>query len=401
MEQNNLNIYAIIPARGGSKGVPRKNIKLYRQKPLIYWTIQQAKNSKFISRTYISTEDVEIQRIAIECGALSPFLRPDEISQDLSVDYEFMDHFVDWCRQNLSLQEQPDLLVQLRPTSPNRTTEIIDDCIQKFLLVYDDYDCIRSISPSTKTPYKMYTFDEDSCAIKPLFSYLPNINEPYNSPRQLLPATYSHNGYVDVIKVSTITDKESVTGDKIYPYFMSNKDLDDIDTEEDWIISERKFIYKDIRHKAKNIILLVIDNDGVLNDGRFNSKAQSSYHIRDINGIKNLIDNEILVAIILSKYTDIPDIDNVDKYYTVDEDKLAIIERIRHKYNLNWEQIAYVGDDVDDIPCIRLCGLSACPKDSNSEVIQICSFISNFNGGNGCIRDICDIILNSSVDVDE
>jgi len=225
------DIVAIIPARGGSVGIPRKNILPYFDKPLIYWSIQQALRSKYIHRVYVTTDDEDIQKIAIECGALAPFLRPKEISGNFAVDFEFMEHFLVWSKENN--EKIPDLLVQLRPTSPNRTTENIDDCISKFLPVINYFDCIRSVSLTSKTPYKTYTIDEYSNELVPLFRSLPNIKEPINSPRQILPTTYIHNGYIDVIKSTTILQKQSITGDRIYPYVMDSKDLDDIDTPDD------------------------------------------------------------------------------------------------------------------------------------------------------------------------
>ena len=232
-------IYFIIPARGGSKGIPRKNIKLFKNKPLIEWSIIQSKTSKYYnekSKVYVSTDDKEIQNVALNCGAECPFLRPLEISQDLSTDYEFMNHFINYLKENN--QVIPDLIVQMRPTYPTRKVEIIDDIIKLFIDNFENYDSIRTVIENDKTPYKMYNIKNNE--LIPLFREVDNIIEPYNQCRQILPKTYLHNSYIDIVKTTTLINKNSITGDKIFPYIMNKKEIDDIDTLDDWNNAEKK-----------------------------------------------------------------------------------------------------------------------------------------------------------------
>ncbi len=231
-----MKIYFIIPARGGSKGIPNKNIKLFGNKPLIQWSIEQSKLSKYFSRVYVSTDNIDIQNIALKCGAESPFLRPSNISQDLSTDFEFMEHFINYLIENNELL--PDIIVQMRPTYPTRKVEIIDDIITTFINNYDNYDSIRTVIENDKTPYKMYNIINNE--LVPLFFEINNIKEPYNQCRQILPKTYLHNGYLDVIKVKSFIEKKSITGDKIIPYIMKKDEVDDIDTIEEWLKAEKK-----------------------------------------------------------------------------------------------------------------------------------------------------------------
>jgi len=231
-------IYFLIPARGGSKGIIKKNIKLFANKPLIAWSIEQSIKSKFCDRVFVTTDDEDIKKISLEYGAECPFLRPSEISQDLSTDYEFMDHFIAYLiKEKIKI---PDMIVQMRPTYPTRKIEIIDDIIYKFINNYDNYDSIRTIIENDRTPYKMYNINENK--LVPLFQEIDGVKEPYNCPRQILPKTYLHNGYLDVIKPSIILDKKSISGDKILPYIMNKEEIDDIDTIEEWINAEKKYI---------------------------------------------------------------------------------------------------------------------------------------------------------------
>lgn len=236
-----MKILCLIPARSGSKGIKDKNIKLFKNKPLLAWSIEQALNSSFVKhmRIIVSTDSLLYGKIAINYGAEVPFLRPKEISQDLSTDKEFIIYTIERLKKEVGYE--PDLILQLRPTYPLRKIKIIDDCIQKFIDNYNKYDSLRTIVPFNKSPYKMYTLENNN--LKPLFkNTIINNNifsEPYNECRQNLPKTYLHNGYVDIIK-TIILKNNIISGDKIYGYLMSEDETNDIDYLEDWNICENK-----------------------------------------------------------------------------------------------------------------------------------------------------------------
>jgi CMP-N,N'-diacetyllegionaminic acid synthase len=230
-----MKVTAIIPARGGSKGIPGKNIKLLNNKPLIAYSIEQAYNSKYINEIIVTTDDEKIAEVAKEYGAKIPYLRPKEISGDLATDYEFIKYHLEWCKQNN--KDLPDLIVQLRPTYPLRKVEILDECIEimmNSIQAMPYYDSLRTIIPNEKTPYKMYTLSDNKNFLLPLFDEVNDIKEPYNQPRQILPKTYLHNGYIDIIKVKSFIELDSITGNKIFPYILPKEEIFDIDTMEDW-----------------------------------------------------------------------------------------------------------------------------------------------------------------------
>jgi CMP-N,N'-diacetyllegionaminic acid synthase len=235
-----MKIIAIIPARSGSKGIPNKNIKLYKGKPLLAHSILQALQSKYITEVYVSTDSQEYKEIALEYGALVPFLRPPQFSEDLSPDIDLFNHFLVHYQENNNTT-YPDIIVQLRPTYPNRTVELIDNCIEIFINNYDNYDSLRTVIPLNKSPYKMYYIDEKNMLIPYLLKY-KDIVEPYNQARQLLPQTYLHNGCIDIIKTDTIITKNLLSGNNIFPFIMDENENNDIDTEEDLINSEKKNI---------------------------------------------------------------------------------------------------------------------------------------------------------------
>ena len=224
-----IRVLCIIPARSGSKGLPHKNIKDYRGKPLLAWSIEQAQLCRYDMKIVVSTDSKEYADIAMKYGAEVPFLRPPEISGDLSTDYECMKHSVEWLKQNQ--QYYPDIVLQLRPTSPLRKVEDINNAIGLFLENRENYDSLRSVVEFEKSPYKMYTLTENT--LVPLFKKVDDIDEPYNQCRQILPKCYLHNGYIDIFNTS-ILENATISGERIYPYLMNKEDTLDIDEAKDW-----------------------------------------------------------------------------------------------------------------------------------------------------------------------
>ena len=238
-----VNILCLIPARSGSKGIKNKNIRDICGAPLIAWTIKQALKSKYTTkksmRIIVSTDSEEYKKIAIKYDAEVPFLRPKNISEDLSTDYEFIKHAVDWLKENETYN--PDIILQLRPTQPCRDVKLIDECLDLFLKNINEYDSLRTVIPFKKSPYKMYYINKENNnhELIPLFNKVNNIIEPFNQPRQILPQCYLHNGYIDIIKTSII-ENETISGNKILPYIMKNDNIIDIDNESDWKDAEKK-----------------------------------------------------------------------------------------------------------------------------------------------------------------
>lgn len=138
-----MKTYAIIPARGGSKGVPGKNVRPIAGKPLIAWSIEQALNSKGIDKVFVSTDSPEIAEVAKSYGALVPFLRPAEISGDTASTESAVLHWLDWLSD---MEDKPDLIVLIQATSPIRRRGAFDDAIEQF--VQHEFDSALGVCPS-------------------------------------------------------------------------------------------------------------------------------------------------------------------------------------------------------------------------------------------------------------
>ena len=217
-------LLAIIPARGGSKGVPRKNIRLLAGKPLIAWTIDEAKKSKYIDRLILSSEDEEIINVARKYGCEVPFRRPTELAQDDTSGIEPVIHALN------TLKENYDYVVLLQPTSPLRTVKDIDGCIEK---------CLRSGAPSCvsvceaeHSPYWMYTLDKDE-----KMNRLIEVENIYVC-RQDLPKVYSLNGAIYVSRSEYIVTEKAFITDGTTGYEMSRGRSLDIDNVYDLKLAE-------------------------------------------------------------------------------------------------------------------------------------------------------------------
>lgn len=233
---------AIIPARGGSKGIPRKNIINISGFPLIAYTIVAAKLSKFIDRVVVSTDDNEIAKIALQFGAEIPFLRPKKYATSKSTDLEFVQHALNWFQENEG--NAPDYLVHLRPTTPLRDPVVIDKAI-KIMLEDQQATALRSGYEIRESPYKLLKIEKGF--FKGLFPDDPR-PEYYNLPRQSFPSVYQPNGYVDILKSNYILNSGRLHGDKIIGFI--TKDVGELDKMEDlkmmeYLLHKEEFdIYK-------------------------------------------------------------------------------------------------------------------------------------------------------------
>lgn len=262
-------ITAVIPARGGSKRIIGKNKKNYCGKPLLVHSIEQALDSKYINRVIVSTDDDEIAEIASNASAIV-IKRPADISHDTSTDLQLFQHIMEYEKNNNGGWIETSMFVHLRPTYPNRNVSTIDECIKIMLNNKIRNDSLRSVIPNTsKTPFKMYVVDKNYLA--------PVVEMGHNSrdlPTQLLPQTYIHNGYIDIVWANVIRDQLSMSGSFIHPYIMDENECHDIDIMDDWIRSE--MAYREVYDKeiklgnkivGKNYPCFIIAEAGINHNG--------------------------------------------------------------------------------------------------------------------------------------
>jgi CMP-N-acetylneuraminic acid synthetase len=220
-------IIAIIPARGGSKGVLRKNIKLLAGKPLIAYSIEQAKKSKYVSRVIVSTEDGEIYKIAREWSA-EVIKRPQELAKDNTPTIDAILHVLDSLRKEEKYI--PDVVVLLQPTSPLRTSKDIDDAIKLFI---NCQNCLSLVSVTEFDHSPFWSLKIENSYLSPMFDA-----EYFKMRRQELPKAYKPNGAIFISTPEVLYKYKTFYTPKMVAYIMPQERSVDIDTEFDFLLAE-------------------------------------------------------------------------------------------------------------------------------------------------------------------
>lgn len=225
-----VKILGVIPARGGSKSIPYKNIVDLGGKPLIAYAIAAAKASRFLDAFIVSTDDENIAEVARSYGADIPFLRPKEFAEDTTPDLPVFQHALSWLKENRGWE--PEILVHLRVTTPFKTAADIDGVVSR--MQEGNYDSVRSVHLwQGHSPYKSMLKAEDGMTLKPLL-----VTEYYDRlgidvPRQLLPDIFVINGVVDATRTHFIMEQNKIWGARICGYDVPEERAIDIDGYED------------------------------------------------------------------------------------------------------------------------------------------------------------------------
>ena len=402
------HILAIIPARGGSKGIPRKNIRSFAGYPLIAWSIAAGLQAHTVNRVIVSTDSEEIAAVAREYGAETPFLRPRELAQDRTADLPVFEHALKWLEDIESYK--PDIVIQLRPTSPIRPRDCIDSAV-KTLMEYQNADCVRGVVTAGQNPYKMWRFHGYDKPMKPLLE-VEGIVEPYNAPRQILPPVYWQTGHIDVIRASTITRKHSMTGSAIYPLVIDPHYTIDIDTLADWAKYEAivyqgglEMVTPDNRLRRampKKIELIICDFDGVITDNKVWTDQEGKELVAasrsDSLRIPALRERGIEVMILSSEPNQVVAARakkmGVEAIHNVGlQDKGRVMREVLAQKNIKPENVIYLGNDLNDLPCFEIAGWSVAVADAYPEVIRAADRVLATAGGQGALRELCDLIL--------
>ncbi len=217
-----MNTFALIPARGGSKGIPRKNIKMIAGKPLIVWTIEAALRSSLLNGVVVSTDDLEIAEIARRAGAQVPFMRPAELAQDQTPGLDPVLHALDQLPQF-------DSVLLLQPTSPLRTTDDIDGFLN--LVAQKKASSAVSVTEADTHPYWTYRLNADQTMAR-FLDVAPVAR------RQDLPAVFSLNGAMYFADANWLRDSGSLVSAETLAYVMSKEHSVDLDTPLDWKFTE-------------------------------------------------------------------------------------------------------------------------------------------------------------------
>lgn len=378
-------IVAFIPVRGGSKSIPLKNIKEIAGKPLVYWTIKAAADCPVIDHIYVSTDsdmikskvhEFDIPRVSvIDRGA-------DTASDTASTESAMLE---------FAKRYDFDDIVLIQATSPLLTADDLAQGIKQYR--ENNTDSVLSV-----VEQKRFHWDVDEYGL----AYPTNYDYRKRPRRQEFKGDFVENGaFYITSKVRLLQSKNRISGN-IRAYVMSEDTYFEIDEPSDWIISEKLLENRlKVNCKGKSIKIFLTDCDGCLTDGgmyysengdelkKFNTKDGMGFSLLRDSGIKTGIitgENRVLNAARAKKI-------KVDEIYQDVKDKLSVVKEISEKYGADLSEIAYVGDDINDIECMRAVGFRACPADAVEEVKCQADYIAKRKGGDGAVREIIEKII--------
>lgn len=399
-----IEVLAIIPARGGSKGIPRKNIRQFSGTPLIAYSIEAGAQSDLVTRVIVSTDDQEIAAVARQYGAEVPFMRPKELAQDDTIDYPVFLHALKWLNDHEGYS--PELVVQLRPTSPLRPVGLVDQAILK-MRENPQADSLRGVVSAGENPYKMWHIGSEGHMV-PIIQ-MDGLSEPFNAPRQQLPKAYWQTGHIDVIRPRVILEDGMMSGKNILPLLIDPKYTVDIDTLDDWARAEGKLSDPNLdlvtpgkrsRVWPKKISLVVFDFDGVMTDDRVwvnqDGIESVSANRSDGMGVEMLLRAGVK-GVIISSETNKVVAARAQKiglpYFHGVGDKPRTLNAYLDKIGVSSQETIYVGNDVNDLACFPLVAWAVAVADAHPKVLKQADFILTRRGGHGAVREVCDIIL--------
>jgi N-acylneuraminate cytidylyltransferase len=392
------NIVAIIPARGGSKGIPGKNIIDFCGKPLLAWSILQAKDAETISQVYVSSEDEHILNIAIRYGAI-PIHRPKELATDKAQSEPVLMHALDEIER--STGKVPELVVFLQATSPLREPEDIDGAVRKILETESD------------SLFSMAVL-EDFCVWTRRGSELIGLTfDPFHrGRRQDHPPFYLENGSIYVFRPEILKRCHNRLGGKISMFEMAFWKSYEIDTIEDVDTCTYYFEKKLLPYWKKeegsrgisksNIDLIVYDFDGVMTDNRVivlqNGTEAIVANRADGLGVDRLRELGIPQLIISTETNPVVKARSAKLGLEVigacGDKKIALKNYCEQKgYDLG--RVVYVGNDLNDLEAMRMVGFPIAPSDARKEIKGVAKFLTRAKGGEGVIRELVDMILSN------
>jgi N-acylneuraminate cytidylyltransferase len=230
---SSLRVLAVVPARGGSKGIPRKNLRLLAGKPLVAHAVEVARAAACVTRTVCSTDDPEIADVARAAGAEVPFLRPAELAGDRSEDWPVFMHALGWLEREEGWV--PDVVLNLRPTSPLRRPAHVDAAVR--MLLETGADSVKSVCLARQHPHKMWRLAPDGC-MQPFVQTLFRLERGPDVPRAELEDVYWQNGIVDATGRAVILEQGVMIGRRVAGLVTDPSESIDIDTPLDLMLAE-------------------------------------------------------------------------------------------------------------------------------------------------------------------
>lgn len=383
-----MNILALIPARGGSKGIPRKNIQPLAGKPLLAYTIEHARQTPAITRIVVSTDDAEIAAVAEQYGA-EVIWRPAEISGDDASSESALLHALDHLRDTEGYE--PDLVVFLQATSPLRQPDDIQKAIEA--LQREQADSLFSACPVHGFVWRRE--GEKLSSLSYDYRHRPRRQEV--SGEDLI-----ENGSIYIFKPTVLRQYGNRLGGKIAVYQMHPLDSFQVDEPDDLRLIEQLLPLRcpKPRPDLTAIRLLALDFDGVMTDNRalVDEEGREAVWVNrsDGWGIARLKEAGVEVVVLSSETSPVVTARcqklGITAIQGVNE-KRAVLETLAAQRGLSAAEVAYVGNDLNDLDCLRWAGMPIAVADGAPEVKAVACWVTSRPGGAGAVREIADALL--------
>lgn len=398
---NEPQVLAVVLARGGSQGIPRKNLQTLAGHPLVAWSIASARAARSVTRVIASTDDEEIAEVCRRYGAEVPFMRPPAIAAADTPDLPVFQHALAWLDEHE--RYRPEIVVQLRPTSPLRPRGLIDRAVST-LRADDQTDSVRGVTPAGQNPFKMWRPDA-SGHLSPLMQ--GEFAEPYNMPRQQLPPVFWQTGHIDAIWSRTIREQSSLTGRRVRPVTIEPKYCVDIDTPRDLLLASWVLSRGDVdvdrprgRDWPVRLGLLVFDFDGVMTDNRVwvseDGRESVACDRGDGMGLAMLSRAGFNVVVLSTEVNPVVAARcrklKLPYVHGLAEKSTALAAAAAER-GVPLSEVVYVGNDVNDLTCMRAAGFALVPADAHPDAAEVADAVLLRAGGRGAVREVCDEVL--------
>lgn len=383
-----MEILALIPARGGSKGIPRKNVRIVGGLPLLAHSIGAARETAGISRVFVSTDDAEIARIARDYGA-EVIMRPPEISGDAASSESALLHALGHLRKEQGYA--PDLVVFLQPTSPLRRANDVQNAIET--LIREGADSLFSACVQQGFVWRRQGRDVVSLTYD--FRARPR--------RQDAPEDLVENGSIYVFKPWVLEELGNRLGGRIAVYPMDLYDSFQIDEPADLDVIEALFSQRQAPPAVpdfRGIRLFAMDFDGVMTNNRVLTDQDGKEAVwtnrGDGWGIARLKETGVQLIVISTEANAV--VAARCRKLAIEclhgcPDKLAALQEVARHRALGPSEIAYIGNDVNDLDCLAWVGAAIAVADAVPAVRAVAHYVTRVPGGQGAVREVCDMIL--------
>ena len=386
---------AFIPVRGGSKSIPLKNIKIINGKPLVYWTVKAACECKYIDKVFIATDSDEIKSVVKEFK--------NNYESDIFTKSEVIDRSEETATDTASTESAMiefankysfDNIVLIQATSPLLESADLDKGFEIF--AESDTDSVISV-----VRQKRFNWQVDNNGFAAPLNY-----DVFNRPRrQEFDGYFVENGaFYITSKNALLSSKNRISG-RIKAVEMKEDTFFEIDEPSDWVIIEALMKKNGLASHPEipKIKMFLTDCDGCLTDGGMyyseNGDELKKFNTRDGMGFSLLKAKGIITGIITGENVELnkrrADKLGLDILEAGCKDKLAAVKELCNKYNIDLQNVAYIGDDINDIDVIESVGFGCCPYDAVERVKKVSDYIAATSGGHGVIREVVELLLES------